>query len=83
MTTYSTIYFILYTHHIYDVGLALGVTSVENNNIKDAETVISTNILGTIALCSTFVPGMKKRGTGHIVNMGSVAGHYAYPQGTG
>ena len=68
---------------MYDIGLALGVQSVENNNIKDAETVISTNILGTIALCSAFLPGMKKRGIGHIVNMGSVAGHYAYPQGTG
>jgi 3-hydroxy acid dehydrogenase/malonic semialdehyde reductase len=68
---------------INNAGLALGVSSVENNNIKDAETVINTNVTGTIAICSAFLPGMKERGRGHLVNMGSVAGHYAYATGSG
>lgn len=61
---------------VNNAGLALGVTSVDNNNVEDAQTVLETNVLGTIALCSAFLPGMKSRGSGHIINMGSVAGHY-------
>jgi NADP-dependent 3-hydroxy acid dehydrogenase YdfG len=68
---------------INNAGLALGVTSVENNNVQDAENVIMTNVMGTIAMCSAFLPGMKSRGCGHLVNMGSVAGHYAYATGSG
>lgn len=59
---------------INNAGLALGVTSVEENSIADASTVMNTNIMGTVAFCSAFIPGMVKRGTGHIVNIGSCAG---------
>lgn len=58
---------------VNNAGLARGVTSVENNTIEDAIEVMDTNVLGTIALCSAFLPGMKQRGKGHLVNMGSVA----------
>ena len=61
---------------VNNAGLALGVSYIDNNNVNDARTVLDTNVLGVIALCSAFVPGMKKRGDGHIINMGSVAGHY-------
>ena len=61
---------------VNNAGLALGVSYIDDNNVYDAKTVLDTNILGVIALCSAFVPGMKKRGGGHIINMGSVAGHY-------
>ena len=52
------------------------------NNAHDAKTMLDSNVLGTIAFCSAFVPGMKKRGAGHIVNMGSCAGQYAYANGS-
>lgn len=68
---------------INNAGLALGVSSVENNKVSDAKTVIDTNVTGLIALSTAFLPGMKKRNRGHLVNMGSVAGHYAYATGTG
>jgi NADP-dependent 3-hydroxy acid dehydrogenase YdfG len=67
---------------VNNAGLALGVTTVDNNNVEDAKTVIDTNVMGVIALCSAFLPGMKERGEGHLVNMGSVAGHYAYTSGS-
>ena len=67
---------------VNNAGLALGVTSVESNNVEDAKTVIDTNVVGVIALSSAFLPGMKQRGEGHLVNMGSVAGHYAYTTGS-
>ena len=58
---------------VNNAGLARGVTSVENNSMADAIEVIETNILGTVAITTAFAPGMKERGKGHIVNMGSVA----------
>jgi NADP-dependent 3-hydroxy acid dehydrogenase YdfG len=58
---------------VNNAGLARGVTSVENNQMVDAVEVMETNVLGTVAFCSAFLPGMKERGRGHIVNMGSVA----------
>ena len=67
---------------VNNAGLALGVTPVESNNVEDAKTVIDTNVVGVIALCSAFLPGMKQRGEGHLINMGSVAGHYAYTTGS-
>lgn len=67
---------------VNNAGLALGVTTVENNIVEDAKTVIDTNVMGVIALCSAFLPGMKARGEGHLINMGSVAGHYAYTSGS-
>lgn len=56
-----------------NAGLALGVTPAEANDVEAAKTVMDTNVLGTIAMCSAFLPGMKERGTGHLINMGSIA----------
>lgn len=67
---------------VNNAGLALGVTPVDKNSIADAKQVMDTNVLGVVAFCSAFTPGMLQRGEGHIVNMGSVAGHYAYATGT-
>lgn len=58
---------------VNNAGLARGVTTVDQNDLKDAMEVMETNVLGTIAFCRAFVPGMKERGSGHVVNMGSVA----------
>lgn len=68
---------------VNNAGLALGVTAVDQNSVADAKTVLDTNVLGTIAFTSAFLPGMKARAEGHIINMGSVAGHYAYATGSG
>tara|TARA_X000000950_G_C13779564_1_gene604510 strand:- start:217 stop:1029 length:813 start_codon:yes stop_codon:yes gene_type:complete len=67
---------------INNAGLALGVEPVYKNNIKDAVTVIDTNVTGLIAFVTTFVPGMISRGEGHIINMGSIAGHTPYQNGS-
>ncbi len=58
---------------VNNAGLALGVTSADQNDVDAAKTVLDTNVLGTIALSAAFLPGMKKRGSGHLINMGSVA----------
>lgn len=58
---------------VNNAGLALGVTSVDKNAVHDAVQVVNTNVLGVVAFCSAFVPGMIERNAGHIINMGSVA----------
>jgi NADP-dependent 3-hydroxy acid dehydrogenase YdfG len=58
---------------VNNAGLALGVASADSNDIDDARTVLDTNVMGSIALCRAFLPRMKERGSGHIINMGSVA----------
>lgn len=58
---------------VNNAGLALGVNPVDKNSISEASEVISTNVMGVVAFCSAFVPGMLERKAGHIINMGSVA----------
>ena len=67
---------------VNNAGLALGTDAVYANSIKDAKTVMDTNVLGVTAFCSAFIPGMLQRQQGHIVNVGSVAGHHAYKNGS-
>jgi len=67
---------------VNNAGLALGVESVDTNSIGDMQTVMNTNVNGLIAMCRAFLPGMKERGEGHLINMGSIAGHLTYATGS-
>ena len=67
-------------HHLHMLSFLSDWFS--QNNVIDSKTMLDSNVLGTIAFCSAFVPGMKQRGAGHIVNMGSCAGQYAYANGS-
>lgn len=52
-----------------------GVNTVDKNLIQDAVTVMETNVLGVIAISSAFLPGMKARGEGHVINIGEFLLH--------
>ena len=62
-----------------NAGLALGITPAQESSLEDWETMIETNIKGLCILTRTILPDMIARNSGHIINMGSVAGNYAYP----
>lgn len=67
---------------VNNAGLALGLDKEHEGNLDDWETVIDTNIKGTLAMTRLIVPGMVERGRGHIINIGSIAGDAAYPGGS-
>ncbi len=47
--------------------------------IERIEDVIRTNLMGVVYATKSFLPGMLGRGTGHVVNVASLAGRYAVP----
>jgi len=66
---------------INNAGLALGLEPAQRANLSDWETMVDTNIKGLMYVTHALLPGMVARNRGHVVNLGSVAGHYPYPGG--
>lgn len=63
---------------INNAGLALGIESAEECDIKDWENMVTTNILGLIKITHLILPFMVEKQSGHIINIGSIAGSYPY-----
>ena len=59
---------------VNNAGLALGLEPEYEGNLDDWETMIDTNIKGLLTMTRLVVPGMVERNSGHIINIGSVAG---------
>lgn len=66
---------------INNAGLALGRDPMQEADLDDWEQMVNTNLLGTLYLTRLVLPHMLRRGSGHIVNLGSVAGRWTYPGG--
>jgi 3-hydroxy acid dehydrogenase / malonic semialdehyde reductase len=66
---------------INNAGLAAGLDSIQSGNIDDWEQMIDTNLKGLLYVTRAILPNMIERNQGHIINIGSVAGHYVYPHG--
>jgi 3-hydroxy acid dehydrogenase/malonic semialdehyde reductase len=66
---------------VNNAGLALGLDAAPDANLDDWDTMIDTNIKGLTYCTRAVLPGMKARGRGHVINIGSVAGTYPYPGG--
>jgi len=66
---------------VNNAGLALGLESAQEAKLDDWDTMIDTNVKGLARMTRAFLPGMISRGRGHVVNLGSVAGHFPYPGG--
>jgi 3-hydroxy acid dehydrogenase / malonic semialdehyde reductase len=64
-----------------NAGLAAGRDSFENADLDDWETMLNTNVHGLLHVSKAIVPLMIKRGRGHVINMGSVAGKEVYENG--
>ena len=66
---------------INNAGLALGLEMAHEASLEDWETMVDTNIKGLLYMTRKVLPAMVERRQGHVINVGSVAGDYAYPGG--
>ena len=66
---------------VNNAGLALGLEPEYEGNLEEWSTMIDTNIKGLLTMTRLVVPGMVARNSGHIINVGSVAGDAAYAGG--
>jgi len=66
---------------VNNAGLALGLEPAQNAEMEDWDDMIDTNIKGLTYVTRAMLPSMIKHGSGHIVNMGSIAGNWPYPGG--
>lgn len=66
---------------VNNAGLAIGMNKFYEDNPDNWEPMIDTNIKGFLYVARAVVPLMVKRNSGHIINMGSIAGQQAYPKG--
>ena len=66
---------------VNNAGLALGLEKAHEARWEDWNTMIDTNVKSLAYMTRKILPGMIGRGRGHIVNIGSIAGEYAYPGG--
>ena len=64
-----------------NAGLALDSIPMQDGNPDNWDTMIDTNIRGLLYVTHAILPGMIKRSSGHIINIGSSAGHDCYPTG--
>ena len=66
---------------INNAGLALGVEPAQQAALEEWETMIETNCKGLVTMTRLLLPEMVARGSGTIINIGSIAGTYPYPGG--
>lgn len=66
---------------VNNAGLASGLASIDEAEVDNWEQMIDTNIKGLLYMTRSIVPMMVNNKTGHIINIGSIAGREAYPNG--
>jgi NADP-dependent 3-hydroxy acid dehydrogenase YdfG len=66
---------------INNAGLALDTLPLQDGIESHWDIMIDTNIKGLLYVSRALIPGMLERGLGHVVNIGSIAGHECYPNG--
>ena len=66
---------------VNNAGLALALDPIQSGNPADWDQMIDTNVKGLLYVTRAALPGMVQRGRGHVVNIGSVAGHQVYAGG--
>ncbi len=66
---------------VNNAGLAVGLEHIDKGDAGDWERMIDTNIKGLLWLTKAVVQLMISRGSGHIVNIGSIAGKEVYENG--
>ncbi len=66
---------------VNNAGLALGIETADKASLDDWETMIDTNTKGLVYVTRAVIPGLVERNTGHVINIGSIAGNWPYQGG--
>jgi serine 3-dehydrogenase len=66
---------------VNNAGLASGLDLLQDGDPDDWDAMIDTNIKGLLYVTRALLPAMIRAGRGHIVNIGSTAGHLTYQKG--
>lgn len=66
---------------INNAGLSQGLDPIDKGSIQDWDTMIDTNIKGLLYVTRVVSPWMVAQKSGHIINIGSIAGLEVYPNG--
>jgi 3-hydroxy acid dehydrogenase / malonic semialdehyde reductase len=66
---------------INNAGLASGLDPFHASDPDDWDRMIDTNVKGLLNVTRAVLPLMIERDRGHVINIGSTAGHLAYPRG--
>ncbi|WP_243658815.1 SDR family NAD(P)-dependent oxidoreductase [Tamaricihabitans halophyticus] len=66
---------------VNNAGLAKGLEPAAEADLDDWDQMLDTNCRGVMYCTRALLPGMVRRGRGHVINIGSVAGSYPYPGG--
>ena len=67
---------------VNNAGLSRGLAKIYEDDPQNWEEMIDTNVKGLLYVSRAVVPGMVQRGRGHVINLGSTAGHMTYPNGS-
>lgn len=67
---------------VLNAGLARRLVPVWENTADDVDQMVDVNVKGVLNGIRAFVPRFLARGGGHVVLLGSTAGHFVYPGGT-
>lgn len=66
---------------INNAGNAHGLDPIENGDVEDWDAMIDINVKGLLYVSKEVIPQMVERRSGHIINIGSIAGKEVYPNG--
>ena len=66
---------------VNNAGLSRGLTKLYEDDPENWEEMLDTNVKGLLYVTRAVVPGMVLRGAGHVLSLGSIAGHQTYPNG--
>lgn len=66
---------------VNNAGLSRGLTRLQDYDLTDMDEMVDTNVKGLLYVTRAVLPGMVARSRGHIINIGSIAGHWTYPNG--
>jgi len=66
---------------VNNAGKARGLDKLHEGDIDDWEDMIDTNMKGLLYMSRAVIPHMVARDSGHVINIGSIAGRWVYPKG--